>query len=144
MKFLLISLLFFLAGSPETVVAAPENNTPESETRRAERLLEEFYGAYCRDIACPSGTKSDKLFERYLTEKLVDKIKKVGEENGYDLVIRAQDFNRNALETITAAHVAGNWYAVAYLDSYTHKCVIIPVKVVPVDGTLRLDDIAAE
>lgn len=143
MKSLLVSLLFLLAGSTE-IVAAPENKTSESETRRAERLLEEFYGAYCRDIACPGGTKSDKLFERYLTEKLVNKIKIVGEESGYDLVIRAQDFNRNAIETITATHVAGNWYAIAYLDSYTHKCVIIPVKVMPVDGILRLDDIAAE
>ena len=47
-------------------------------------------------------------------------------KSGGDPLVRAQDFNKRSLPTITVEHVEGKWYAVAYLDTYENRCVIIP------------------
>ena len=69
---------------------------------------------------------------------------KVRTEQFYDPIIRAQDFNTNAVATISVTHVDGAWYAVAYLDRYNNRCVIIPVKATVENGALQITDIAIQ
>ncbi|WP_295937108.1 hypothetical protein [uncultured Alistipes sp.] len=141
-RILFIGTLLCIGSGAGTLARAHENKSADEDTRSAEAFLKEFYVAYCQSIA---HSKADPaLFDRYLTGNLVAKVKKVAEENGYDLIIKAQDFDPKAIETIIVAHVAENWYAVGYMDFYTQKCVIVPVKLLYADGTYRLDDIATE
>ncbi|WP_418981803.1 hypothetical protein [Alistipes sp.] len=131
-----IVLLLATAFLPHFSVSAENRPAAEAEAVRA------FYVAYCQRMA--DGGDPSELFGRFLTERLVKKVEAVREKSGYDPIVRAQDFNRNDLETITVAHVDAAWYAVAYLNGYTRKCVIIPVRVRTMDGEIRLDDIAVE
>ena len=43
--------------------------------------------------------------------------------------------------TITVEHVEGEWYAVAYLDTYENRCVIIPFRALLRKGQLVITDV---
>lgn len=131
-----------LFASCSRLLAAPENKTDRDEILRAEAAIEAFYTVYCQNMA--DGRDDESLLDRHLTERLVKKVKTIREKNGYDPIVRAQDFDRKACSTLTVTHVDADWYAVGYLDGYSRKCVIVPVRVRSVDGSIRLDDIAVD
>lgn len=41
-------------------------------------------------------------------------------------------------------HVDGTWYAVACLDRYNNKCVVIPVRAAVQNGALKITDITIQ
>lgn len=130
------ALLLFAAALPHPAAAAEDRIAEEAAT------VEAFYVAYCRQTA--DGGDPSTLFDRFLTDRLANKVKTIWEKSGYDPIVRAQDFDLKDLETLTVTHVDGAWYAVTYLAGYTHRCVVIPVRVRTVDGRTRLDDITVE
>lgn len=133
--------ILLLASGPR-LLAAPENGTDRDQIRRTEEAIEAFYTAYCQNMA--DGRDDESLLDHHLTQSLVKKVRAVREKNGYDPIVRAQDFDRKALATLTVTHVDADWYAVGYLDGYNCKCVIVPVRVRSAGGSIRIDDIAVD
>lgn len=126
------------------VIGAVVASASEKQPRQAAATLKAFYTAYATNVADKDDPAvKQQLFNRYLTQSLVQKMRKVAEENGYNLLIRAQDFNSNAIATIAVTHIEGDWYAVGYLDTYEKVCVLIPVKMVESGGVFRLGDVRA-
>ena len=117
-------------------------NQQSGKIKEVERHIKNFYVAYCTWIDKGiDKTTGDKLVTQYLTNKLIDKKKRVAQTNGYDLVIYAQDFDQTGVKSLAVKHIEGDWYAVSYYNSYDQHCVIIPLKISILNDIIKIDDI---
>ncbi len=124
-------------------VAPPAADPTASPTERTQELLHNFYDSYC--LKKVYGTKyiglQKLLLEENLTPEAVQKVAEIESQYQYDPLIRAQDFDDDALRTISVTYIAGDWYAAAYLDPQRKRCVIVPIEATVQDGSLRITDI---
>lgn len=111
-----------------------------SATEQTRKALEKFYTEYARWMAA---SFDEEIAEPAspLDNATRRKVEKAREESGGDPLVRAQDFNKRSLPTITVEHVEGEWYAVAYLDTYENRCVIIPFRALLRKGQLVITDV---
>jgi|GEM_PF-805491 len=103
------------------------NLVPEQE---AENLISKFYKAY---ISKRSSFARDELKKKYLTERLIEKLDRVGAETDADPVIRAQDTTDDMVKSLSVKHIEGDWYMVSYTTSKGTKferSENIPIKVI--------------
>ncbi|HJC76739.1 MAG TPA: hypothetical protein H9929_04425 [Candidatus Alistipes excrementavium] len=128
------------AGAADAVPAAAAPATPATE--RTQKLLQTFYTDCCSPMA--SGTHSraiQRLPDEYPIREAVQKAAEIESERLYDPIIRAQDFDADALGTISVTYIAGDRYAAAYLDPYRGTCVVVPIEAAVRNGALRITDI---
>ena len=136
--------LLIAAATGSRAIAAETATAPKTETEQTQTLLQAFYTDYCTFVAKGPDSAAEQKLRDCLTPEAQRKVTKVRTEQFYDPIIRAQDFNTNAVATISVTHVDGAWYAVAYLDRYNNRCVIIPVKATVENGALQITDIAIQ
>lgn len=117
-----------------------------ASTEKTAAAIATFYTEYCTLYDAGSNTpgREAALLGRYLAPDLVARVERVRAERGFDPIIRAQDFDRKAIPTLTVTRVDADWYAVAYFDFYNSKCVVVPVKAAETQGTIRIVDLAIE
>ena len=109
------------------------------------RIVEDFYKAYTASLLSdPHSSRLD--MEKYLTKRLIEKTERVLAATGADPIIRAQDFNETAFETLKVEPLESNWYMVSYRwnmnDGGSNKS--IPLKVALVNGNYMIDYITPE
>lgn len=143
LPFVLLLLATLSAGpslARNTVSGPMQAAAGPSATEQTRKALEKFYTEYARwmaasfdeEIAEPASPLDDA------TRRKVEKARK---ESDGDPLVRAQDFNKRSLPTISVEHVEGEWYAVAYLDTYENRCVIIPFRALLRKGQLVITDV---
>lgn len=144
---LIIHLLILAVTAAGPVTARHSGAAPGSKvesasaTEQTRDALERLYKEYARWM---SAAPWDEIAEPALpldaaTRRKVEKVRK---ENNFDPLLRAQDFNKQALPTITVTSVEGEWYAAAYLDTYNKRCVVVPIRASMRKGQLVITDIA--
>lgn len=109
------------------------------------RVVEDFYKAYTTSLLSdPRPSRLD--VEKYLTKRLIEKIARLRTATGADPIIRAQDFNETAFETLKVEPLGNNWYMVSYRWNMKDggSNLSIPLKVVLVDGHYMIDYITPE
>ena len=124
------------AAAPAAAAPAPPG------AAGAHQLLAPVCPHRCAPLA--SGTHSraiQRLLDEYLTCEAVQKVAEIESERLYDPIIRAQDFDADALGTISVTHIAGDRYAAAYLDPYRGTCVVVPIEAAVRNEALRITDI---
>ncbi|WP_195461273.1 DUF3828 domain-containing protein [Alistipes sp. D31t1_170403_E11] len=132
-----LSCMLFAAAANSRAVAGEPATAPKAGTEQTQA----FYTDYCTFIAQGPDSAAEPKLRECLTPETLRKVTRVRTEQLYDPIIRAQDFDTDAVATITVTHVDGAWYAVAYLDRYNNKCVVIPVKATVENGALKITDI---
>lgn len=143
---LVLLLLAATSAGTSTAHCATVGNTEESTlsstpaTEEVRKALEQFYREYAGWIAARFDERPAKP-DSPLTDSARRKVEKAAVETGGDPLIRAQDFNKESLPTITVEHVVGPWYAIAYLSTYENRCVVIPVRATVRKGRLEISDI---
>lgn len=136
--------LLLAAATGSRAIASETAIAPKTETEQTQTLLQAFYTDYCTFVAKGPDSAAEQKLRDCLTPETQRKVTKVRTKQFYDPIIRAQDFDTNAVATISVTHVDGAWYAVAYLDRYNNRCVIIPVKATVENGALKITDIAIQ
>lgn len=149
MKYLLPFVLMLFAAisagpsSARNTAAAATKSTAgsASATEQTREALEKFYTEYARWM---SASFDEEIAEPAspLDDATRRKVEKAREESGGDPLVRAQDFNKRSLPTITVTSVDGEWFAAAYLDTYNKRCVVVPVRATMRKGQLVITDIA--
>lgn len=103
------------------------------------KQIEAFYSAYMHNML-QDDSKNEALCETFLTEGLAEKLHRVGNATGSDPILRAQDMNEDAIETLTVQALGGDWYRVSYLwkkgDESTRT--EIPLKAQETGGRCRI------
>lgn len=104
-----------------------------------------FYTEYLNNIL-NNPSKNEALCRACMTEELIAKMERVGYATGADPVIRAQDANQDALETLTVKELGNDWYLVTYLWEKRDDRTLtqIPVKAHEADGRCRITYITPE
>lgn len=74
-----------------------------------------FYEAYMKNVLDSRETENAELCERYMTRRLIRKMKRAAAATDFDNIIRAQDMNETAVETLTVRPLDGGWHSVSYL-----------------------------
>ena len=143
LPFVLLLLATLSAGpslARNTVSGPMQAAAGPSATEQTRKALEKFYTEYARWMAA---SFDEEIAEPAspLDDATRRKVEKAREESGGDPLVRAQDFNKRSLPTITVEHVEGEWYAVAYLDTYENRCVIIPFRALLRKGQLVITDV---
>lgn len=143
LPFVLLLFAAISAGpsSARNTISGPTQATAgPSATEQTRKALEKFYTEYARWMAA---SFDEEIAEPAspLDNATRRKVEKAREESGGDPLVRAQDFNKRSLPTITVEHVEGEWYAVAYLDTYENRCVIIPFRALLRKGQLVITDV---
>lgn len=142
---LCVSLLF---ASSHAGMASPRceaflqahKHTPDSATEPTRAALEQFYKEY----TCWVSASYNEVIEKPtlpLGAIARRKMEQGSAATGCDLLIRGQDFNKQSLPTLTVTPVADGWYAVAYLDTYNNRCVVIPIRARMHNGQLEIIDL---
>lgn len=143
LPFVLLLLATLSAGpslARNTVSGPMQAAAGPSATEQTRKALEKFYTEYARWM---SASFDEEIAEPAspLDDATRRKVEKAREESGGDPLVRAQDFNKRSLPTISVEHVEGEWYAVAYLDTYENRCVIIPFRALLRKGQLVITDV---
>ena len=143
LPFVLLLLATLSAGpslARNTVSGPMQAAAGPSATEQTRKALEKFYTEYARWMAA---SFDEEIAEPAspLDNATRRKVEKAREESGGDPLVRAQDFNKRSLPTITVEHVEGEWYAVAYLSTYENRCVIIPFRALLRKGQLVITDV---
>lgn len=101
--------------------------------------IKSFYTAYLTNVL-RDNSKNEALCRKYLTKELLDKLQRVGNATGGDPVIRAQDANMDAIETLNVENLTGGWYMVSYLwdKKDTNSITKIPVNAQNMDGECKI------
>lgn len=100
--------------------------------------IKTFYACYLNNVL--EGYSNAALCRTYFTQELSEKVRRIGHATGGDPVIRAQDANRDAIETLIVTGLGNDWYMVGYLwkkgDERTR--VEIPLKAQQIDGSCKI------
>lgn len=144
MKKILFCLLFLTLGvvqvfAVEVLENFTEKNAVVSDTFAVEKAMAEirnFYVAYTAGLLSDNSSP-DSLMKKYLTKRLIEKVRRIRTATGADPIIRAQDFSENMVETLKIKHLNNNWYMVSYTcdDSHTN----IPLRITQIKGQYLID-----
>ncbi len=150
MKKILFCLLFLTLGVVQVFAAEvlenfTEKNAVVSDTFAVEKAMAEirnFYGAYTAGLLSDNSSP-DSLIKKYLTKRLIEKVRRIRTATGADPIVRAQDFIKDMVETLKFNHLYNNWYLVGYRYSsrggqdtvHTN----IPLRVTKTDGRYMID-----
>ncbi len=74
-----------------------------------------FYEAYMKNVLDGPVAENAELCERYMTRSLIRKMKRASAATNFDNIIRAQDMNETAIETLIVRSLDGGWHSVSYL-----------------------------
>ncbi len=101
--------------------------------------IKAFYTAYLNNVL-HDGSKNADLCGIYFTEALMGKVIRLRNATGSDPVIRAQDANRDALETLSVEDLADDWYLVRYFwtKGDGDSVVEIPLKAREIGGRCKI------
>lgn len=126
MKRFLLSLLLIICFNTLCVGACPEQ-------------IKTFYTTYLKNIL-QDNSQNEALCKTYLTEELLEKVKRLVNATGADPIIRAQDASLDAIETLNIKFLSKNWYLVSYYwDKKDSKTLTeIPIKTRDIDGKCKI------
>lgn len=101
--------------------------------------IKTFYTTYLKNVL-ENDSQNAELCKNWMTKALIAKIERVGAATGADPVIRAQDANEDAIETLTVKPLGDDWYMVTYLWKKGDASTIteIPLKTQQVDGVCKI------
>ena len=103
-------------------------------------LIKEFYTAYMNNIL-QNNRENTALCDKYFTPGLQEKVYRFTSATGANAIIRAQDMNEDAIETLSVTELDGDWYLVKYLwkkgDESTAE--MIPVRASKVGDLCKID-----
>lgn len=102
--------------------------------------IKAFYSAYMSNLLVGDNLKNKELCEVYMTPALIQKIQRIAYATGVDAVIRSQDINEDAIQSLSVRNLEGDWYLVRYLwDKGDEKTAIeIPLKAHNIGNTCRI------
>lgn len=147
--FLCCSALFPAVSKNSQSIDGPKKRNMISDTvpdQYAVHFVEDFYKAYTASFLSDSHSGGLDDMEKYLTKRLIEKIARLRTATGADPIIRAQDFNENAFETLKVDPLGNNWYMVNYKWNKNDEGngTNIPLKVILADGRYMIDYITPE
>ena len=118
--------------------ALVQDSVPEQE---ATLVVEGFYRSYTDNYLHGTQLKGEEIMKKYLTKRLIEKIDRMVSATGVNPIIRAQDFNETAFETLKVKPLGDNWYMVNYrwYENDDSSNTNIPLKVTLVDGRYMID-----
>ncbi len=123
-------------------IVAVWDSIPEQD---AIRVIEDFYRVYGANILSEANMNDSLIMKKYVTDRLREKMDRVRTAIGADPIIRAQDFNGYALNSIKITPLGNDWYMVHYKwnvnDDNPRN---IPLKVKDIDGHPFIDYITPE
>lgn len=122
-RLLVVFIILTTCGSLTNYCIAQQEK--ELGTQEIANAIKSFYISYATNIV--QNKANDLLVRLYMTAELISDIERIRSTNLYDLVIRAQDFDRNAIKTIQVNHTVDDWYMVSY-SGYKNKNTIIPIR----------------
>ncbi len=143
MKNSIASLLFCLClisctQAPQSTNSG-KDTLNEKNNEQALRLVQEFYTAYTSTFLNNASHQTiDSLKGRYLTQRLIEKVNRIGAESDGDPIIRAQDFSERLAKTLSYKILCDDWCQVQYIE-YNKDTVKIPVKVVTIGDKQQID-----
>lgn len=93
-------------------------------------IVKTFYLSYMNNIL-QNNDANDILSKTYLTEELLGKVDRLRNATGIDPIIRAQDVNEDAVETVLVERMTDDWYLVKYFwkKGDPSTLIDIPLKV---------------
>lgn len=98
----ILLLLLFACLSPAVWADGPER-------------VRAFYEAYMKNMLDGRDAENAELCGRYMTRRLVRKMSRAAAATNFDHIIRGQDVNRTAVETLTVRPLGEGLYSVGYL-----------------------------
>lgn len=121
-----ITLLILLCLNSVCIVACPER-------------IKEFYTTYLTNVL-QDDFKNTDLCKAYLTEGLIEKVDRLINATGIDPILRAQDTNRDAIETLSVEELTNDWYLVKYFwkKGDANSIIEIPLKAQDVNGVCKI------
>lgn len=122
-RLLVVFIILTTFGSLTNYCIAQQKK--ELGTQEIANAIKSFYIAYATNVE--QGKSNDSLMRLYMTAELISDIERIRSTNLYDPIIRAQDFDRNAIKTIQVNHTVDDWYMVSY-SGYKNKNTIIPIR----------------
>lgn len=101
--------------------------------------IRKFYTAYLQNML-EDDAQNTALCAAFFTEELQQKVHRMRNATGADPVIRAQDTNRDAIETLSVEDLGGDWYRVSYLWEKGDSATLtqIPLKARIRDGSCKI------
>lgn len=101
--------------------------------------IKTFYTAYLTKVL-HDDSKNETLCRTYLTDGLAAKVQRMRNATGADPIIRAQDVNTDAIETIAVKQLAKDWYLVSYLWNKEDSTTLteIPLKAQNIGGKCKI------
>ena len=101
--------------------------------------IKTFYKAYMEDVL-HNGSINDTLCKTYLTEELQEKVTRLIYATGGEPIIRAQDMNLDAIETLNVKALGDDWYLVSYRWGKEENSDLteIPIKAKNRDGVCKI------
>lgn len=102
--------------------------------------IKAFYSAYMNNLLHNDDFKNAVLYKTYLTEELIEKVQRISCATGVNAIIRAQDVNEDAIETVAVKDLGKDWYLVTYLWKKGDNSTLteIPLKAQEVDGKCKI------
>lgn len=97
--------------------------------------IKTFYATYLENVL-HDHSRNAELCKSYLTEELLEKVNRLSAATDVDPIIRAQDANVDAIETLEIQPLAKNWYMVRYYWNKNDSTTLteIPIKVQRIKG----------
>ena len=125
---------------------------PKEETDEATKMILEFYDKYIRQqdkIPCSDLYEEEKKCEdelirikkRYLSNKLIKKIKPITEYRDMDFIVNAQDTNLKWLDSLKVKKINSKRYNVYIFDFFLNRYDSVQLKVAKKKDKYIIDDI---
>lgn len=101
--------------------------------------IRKFYTAYLQNIL-EDDARNGALCRAFFSRELQEKVRRMRNATEADPVIRAQDANRDAIETLSVEDLGGDWYRVSYLWENGDSATLtqIPLKARIRDGSCKI------
>ena len=114
---------------------------PKEETDEATKMILEFYDKYIRlqDKNCQE--ELIRIKKRYLSNKLIKKIKPITEYRDMDPIVNAQDIIIEWLDSIKVKKINSKRYNVYLFDFYDNRYDSVQLKVAKKKDKYIIDDI---
>jgi hypothetical protein len=144
--YLLSIFLFFICSCHGQISQKSIFTTNEQKKEKdISQTIKNFYVSYASNVSNGFDVENDVLLkENMTTPELIAKIHRISAAVGSDPIIRAQDFNLEALSSFDVKHLEEDWYMVSYISTYNDKVIKIPIRVKNKDNKLQIDYITPE
>jgi len=150
--FISACLLLFSCNNSNTQVSSSDDTTdtissikrvqvPKEETDEATKMILEFYDKYIRlqDKNCQE--ELIRIKKRYLSNKLIKKIKPITEYRDMDPIVNAQDIIIEWLDSIKVKKINSKRYNVYIFDFFLNRYDSVQLKVAKKKDKYIIDDI---